>query len=296
MGLEHVEGNRTKGQREYDYDWIGQLYIRGLTPGQIAKKLTEELGRKITAEMVRHDLNKIREIWLNSAMVSYDEAKAKEVAHIDEVERAAWEGWARSIRDQITETKESVDDTFGKPTSENYGAVKTEDFQEGGGGKNGNEQEQQAAEKAVLDRARMISAIDKKPVGLEIEEDEPFQDGEDGEDEGGKEKAGSTYSRRKGVVKAVTQVGSARFLQVIQWCIEQRCRIYGLHQPEKFQIDWKQKAVQAGFSETEANNQFSNMVKMWSEVMAEKESRGEELPDFNDPDDPAMGEYDYDDE
>jgi hypothetical protein len=292
MSMAHKEGNRTKGQREYDYDWIGQLYIRGLTPGQIAKKLTEELGRKITAEMVRHDLNKIRDQWLNSAMVSYDEAKAKEVAHIDEVERAAWEGWARSIQDQITETKESVDDTFGKPTPENYGAVKTEDFQDQGGGKN--EDEQEAIGKAVVDRARIISYDDNAHVGLEIEgEDE--DEGEDGSaDEKGK--GGSTYSRRKGVVKAVSQVGSARFLQVIQWCIEQRCRIYGLHQPEKFQIDWKQKAVQAGFSETEANNQFSNMVKLWADVLAEKESRGEELPDFNDPDDPAMGEYDYDDE
>jgi sigma54-dependent transcription regulator len=56
-----------------------------------------------------------------------------------------------------------------------------------------------------------------------------------------------TSTKKKGSVKQVndvemvsneeTRVGDPRFLDGIKWCIEQRCKIFGINAPQKFDVE-----------------------------------------------------------
>ena len=59
--------------------------------------------------------------------------------------------------------------------------------------------------------------------------------------------AKKTSTKKKGSVKQVdsvemvsneeTRVGDPRFLDGIKWCIEQRCKIFGINAPQKFDVE-----------------------------------------------------------
>jgi hypothetical protein len=51
---------------------------------------------------------------------------------------------------------------------------------------------------------------------------------------------------REKTIQKRGQVGDSRFLAGVQWCIEQRCKIVGIYAAAKFDIDWRQKAVEDG--------------------------------------------------
>ncbi len=51
------------------------------------------------------------------------------------------------------------------------------------------------------------------------------------------------------------QAGDPRFLAGIQWCIERRCKLLGLDQPERVQVDWREQ-VPAGYDAEEVRRQF----------------------------------------
>lgn len=42
------------------------------------------------------------------------------------------------------------------------------------------------------------------------------------------------------------QVGDPRFLAGIQWCIDRRIKLFGLDEPDRLVVDWKQEAREAG--------------------------------------------------
>ncbi len=87
-----VEARRTK---------VSELYLSGHTIGQIALMLTPEFptpsGRPILYQSISKDLKAIRQQWRSSAIRNFDDAKAMELAKIDQVEVEAWEAWRRSI-------------------------------------------------------------------------------------------------------------------------------------------------------------------------------------------------------
>ena len=66
------------------------MYLRGHSTAQIAEVFT------VSARRIRDDLVLIRELWRDRASASYDEHVAAELARINEVEQAAWDGWERS--------------------------------------------------------------------------------------------------------------------------------------------------------------------------------------------------------
>lgn len=44
-------------------------------------------------------------------------------------------------------------------------------------------------------------------------------------------------------IKKERRDGSATFLQGVQWCIEQRCKILGLYAPSKIDVEWKIRKI-----------------------------------------------------
>jgi len=70
---------------------IARRYLQGQYQSQIAR----DMG--ITQSAVSLALKKIRAEWLASSLRNFDALQAEQLAKIDLVEVAAWEGWARSL-------------------------------------------------------------------------------------------------------------------------------------------------------------------------------------------------------
>jgi predicted transcriptional regulator len=82
--------------------FVAEAYLNGKTQAVIA----EELG--VTQATVSLDLKAIQEEWTRSTLIDFNEQKGAQLAKIDEIERAAWEGWNRSVKAAVTKTKERV--------------------------------------------------------------------------------------------------------------------------------------------------------------------------------------------
>lgn len=76
---------------------VAELYLRGLSQMEIA----ERLG--CSQPTVSNDLAGLRAEWLASSLRDFNEAKAQELAKLDELEREAWRAWERSCQDAVTQ-------------------------------------------------------------------------------------------------------------------------------------------------------------------------------------------------
>ena len=84
---------------------VAARYIRGEYQSVIAR----DLG--ITQSQISYDLKAIRAEWLKSTLRDFDALKSEQLAKVDEIERAAWEGWQRSLLPRevtVTEASEGA--------------------------------------------------------------------------------------------------------------------------------------------------------------------------------------------
>ena len=139
---------RNKAQLEKDMIRLAELYLKGWSQRRIAA----DIG--VSQAQINKDLKKLRAEWLQSALVDFDAAKARELAKIDALEARAWEAFEASAGKKVRTTKE-------KST----------------GGKDG--------------------------------------------------------GRSRVVVNEEESAGDPRFLDRVSWCIEKRCRIFGIDAPTK---------------------------------------------------------------
>jgi hypothetical protein len=104
---------RTPIQREHDLTQIAGLYLRGKTQAAIAEEL------KITQQQVSYDLKIIQARWRKDTTIDMDEAKRKELARIDELERTYWTAWERSLDEKVkTRTEKRAGEEGGKASIE----------------------------------------------------------------------------------------------------------------------------------------------------------------------------------
>lgn len=96
---------RNKGERERDLPIIADMYVKGKSQRYIAAWLNENREYNLSRITIRNDINKVRDEWLQSAVVDYDEAKARELAKVDKIEDEAWQAWERSVGVSETETQ-----------------------------------------------------------------------------------------------------------------------------------------------------------------------------------------------
>lgn len=106
-----ILSRRTDEERERDRVLIARMYVRGKSQHEMMQALNENYSdRRITSRSIYEDLNSIRQAWLNSTLVDFNEAKAKELARLDEAEREAWSAWERSKDKHIRLEYEVSDD------------------------------------------------------------------------------------------------------------------------------------------------------------------------------------------
>jgi hypothetical protein len=82
---------------------VGALYVKGRLQTAIAR----ELG--ISQPQVSHDLKAIQRAWLASSIRDFDLIKAEQLAKIDQIERAAWESFERSLQVREITVQEVTD-------------------------------------------------------------------------------------------------------------------------------------------------------------------------------------------
>jgi len=86
---------------------IAEMYLRGALQSDIADEL------HIDQSTVSRDLKTLQAEWRASALIDINEAKARELARIDELERTYWDAWQRSTEDaeiQRTRATETAKD------------------------------------------------------------------------------------------------------------------------------------------------------------------------------------------
>ena len=80
-----------------------ELYLRGFTQKQVAEQLD------VSVDTVKSDLKKARECWRERSTQAISAMLYEQIAKIDQMERAAWLGWERSLRDAVQTTTEDID-------------------------------------------------------------------------------------------------------------------------------------------------------------------------------------------
>jgi len=106
--VRHTARKRTEAQHSRDLDRVAHLYLRGYSHQQIADIVSAEQTYTISRQMITKDIATIRELWIKSATLAYEEAIGRELAKIDELERAAWDSFEKSVGDKKMELKEVV--------------------------------------------------------------------------------------------------------------------------------------------------------------------------------------------
>ncbi len=98
-----VTGKRRSGsQIARDRRRIADMYLEGRLQVDIA----QELG--LSTPTISRDIAALQAEWLSSALYDFNEAKAREIAKIDRLEREYWIAWERSCEDAETETSKSA--------------------------------------------------------------------------------------------------------------------------------------------------------------------------------------------
>lgn len=99
-----MSAKRTPTQREQDFVEIARRYCKGETQASIAASLG------VTQQQICNDLKVIRQRWQEACAETIQEAKARELAKIDELERTYWEAWQKSCEVRTIKGMEQTDD------------------------------------------------------------------------------------------------------------------------------------------------------------------------------------------
>jgi hypothetical protein len=106
-----VVSRRTNEERERDQVLIARMYVRGKSIHEMMLAINALYPeRPVSSKSIGADLNAIRDAWLRSSLLDFNEAKAKELAGIDEAEREAWDAWERSKEKHMRFEYEISDD------------------------------------------------------------------------------------------------------------------------------------------------------------------------------------------
>lgn len=102
---------RTAFQREADLERITAYYLKGWRQSAIAAELN------LAQSQIAYDLKTIQTRWRTQTAINLDEAKQRELARIDELEREYWQAWESSKTERTKARQESGDkkDANGRP-------------------------------------------------------------------------------------------------------------------------------------------------------------------------------------
>ncbi len=86
-GKSHQQQAFVKNERQAN---VADCYLRGMTQAEIS------IHVGCTQVTVSRDLTEIRNRWLNSTLMDFNEARHQQLARLDQLEREYWVAWERS--------------------------------------------------------------------------------------------------------------------------------------------------------------------------------------------------------
>lgn len=91
---------RDSFQIEKDRAEIAYLYLQGKTQRDIAEYLKKDPDRKyeLTQQTISNDIKVIKTRWQTSSLMNFNQAKAQELAKIDNLELVYWRAWENSCK------------------------------------------------------------------------------------------------------------------------------------------------------------------------------------------------------
>lgn len=95
---------------------VADMYLQGYKQVEIAAK------HRVSQQMISLDLQTLQREWLQSALMDFDEAKARELARIDRLEREYWQAWQRSLTEQVKTSKRAKESS--KDSSKEAGELR----------------------------------------------------------------------------------------------------------------------------------------------------------------------------
>lgn len=181
---------------------VSHHYVRGMTQVEIAKLVGT------TQKTVSEDLKALRAKWLESALVDFNERKGIELAKIDAIESTAWEEFVKSQRPERVTSK-----TVKMALREKLEArLKTV----------------QGVEDVKTDkgkRGRFKNAVNGKTIVAKMRAgDDP-------------EREMTPIGETRETVKRGKGTGDPEWLRIIQWCVNQRCLMFGLTKPPDVNVN-----------------------------------------------------------
>lgn len=106
-----IKRGRTEAEIEQDLALVAQLYVRGMSQRDIAELIEQQYSGEVSVTIanIRNDIITIRKEWVNSALIDFNERRAEELAHLDQLEAAYWKAWEDSCSPKtITEHVEGL--------------------------------------------------------------------------------------------------------------------------------------------------------------------------------------------
>ena len=107
-----IKKKRSPRERESDLPLVARHYIRGVPLSKIGELVQQEHYPgflPLTPEMVAADVKIIRQRWLESTLIDFNEVKAQELAHLEHLENAYWEAWEASVHVRTAEEETTAD-------------------------------------------------------------------------------------------------------------------------------------------------------------------------------------------
>lgn len=98
---------RTTIEKERDYHFITNLYLKRYSLRSIAKMLCEHVGnpKYLSFKTIQNDLHVIMDRWREESITDIDKAKQTELNAINRLEQEYWKAWEKSIEDYEKKSK-----------------------------------------------------------------------------------------------------------------------------------------------------------------------------------------------
>jgi hypothetical protein len=185
---------RTPEQRERDLAILSELYLKGMPEHELTKVISDQYPEfDLSQRTIRNDKAELRKRWIESQIVNFDEAKAKELELLDMAIAACWQGWENSLRDEGYEITE-----------------KTEGDKLAGG------------EGTLPITLKSIKKIERRAM----------------------------------------RDGSIAWIEEIRKLSDQRAKILGLYEAEKFQIDWRDRLEKTGMDTSKIDKTLEEALEI----------------------------------
>lgn len=180
---------------------VSRHYVRGMTQVEIAKIVG------VTQKTVSEDLKALRAGWLESALVDFNERKGIELAKIDAIESTAWEEFVKSQRPERVVSK-TVKMALREKLEAKLETVR-------------------GVEQATKRGTRFKNAINGKVIvaKMRANDDTPA------------DKEMTPIGETRESVKRGKGTGDPEWLRIIQWCVNQRCLMFGLTKPPDVNVN-----------------------------------------------------------